>query len=225
MRLTLLTADPLRMEDTLHFIANEARPRIEDEPGNLGMSLKVKEPIGVVAVETYWVSGDAIHESDRNVRATREEAARRANGTVSVETFQIASMVKTAPWQPGAGVRLTHLESASANFDCVVAAHEDTALPWLTETPGFCGAFLAAHRRTGHTISETVWGDSSAVSHPHRSTGYCPRRSSGCLPKRSSSPRSASGICRFIVPTSTLTTHQRRRRSSRRSQRRMLFCS
>jgi hypothetical protein len=164
MRLTLLTADPLRMEDTLHFIANEARPRIEDEPGNLGMSLKVKQPIGVVVVETYWVSGDAIHESDQNVRATREEAARRANGTVTVETFQIASMVKTRPWQPGAGVRLTHLESESANLDGVVAAYEDAALPWLTETPGFCGAFLAAHRRTGHSINETVWEDDDALA-------------------------------------------------------------
>jgi hypothetical protein len=164
MRLTLLTADPLRMEDTLQFITNEARPRIEDEPGNLGMSLKVKEPIGVVAVETYWVSGDAIHESDRNVRATREEAARRANGTVSVETFQIASMVKTGPWQPGAGVQLTHLESDSANLDGLVAAYEDTALPWLTETSGFCGAFLAAHRRTGHSVSETVWEDDEALA-------------------------------------------------------------
>jgi hypothetical protein len=164
MRLTMLTADPLRFEDTLHFIANEARPRVEDEPGNLGMSLKVKNPIGVAAVETYWVSGDAMHESDRNVRATREEAAHRANGTVSVETFQIASMVKTGPWQSGAGVRVTRAETETANLDGVVAAYEDTALPWLTDTDGFCGAFLAAHRRTGHSISETVWNDDDALA-------------------------------------------------------------
>jgi heme-degrading monooxygenase HmoA len=164
MRLTLLTADPLRVEDTLHFIANEARPRIEDQPGNLGMSLKVKKPLGVVAVETYWISGDAMHASDRNVRATREEAAHRANGTVSVETLQIASMVRTGPWEPGAGVQVTRAESEAASLDGVVAAYEDTTLPWLTETPGFCGALLAAHRRTGQSISETVWEDDDALA-------------------------------------------------------------
>jgi hypothetical protein len=68
------------MEDTLHFIANEARSQIEDEPGNLGMSLKVKEPIGVVAVETYWVSGDA---ASRSVAAAiRVDAVKATSSTV-----------------------------------------------------------------------------------------------------------------------------------------------
>jgi hypothetical protein len=164
LRLTLLTADPKQLQEAVHFIEDEARPLVEGEPGNLGMSLKVKSPLGVALVETFWVSGDAMRESDRNVRATREQAADRVNGTLSVEGFQVASMLKVAPWEPGNGVRITRLDSELSQLDQFVAAYEDTALPWLTEAGGFCGAFLGAHRSTGHSISETLWQDDAALA-------------------------------------------------------------
>ena len=164
VRLTLLTMDPLRFGEAEQYIEQEARPLVEGEPGNLGMALKVKRPLGVAIIETYWVSGDAMRESDKNVRSTREEAAHRANGTHSVEHFQVASIEKVAPWEPGCGVRVTRADTTPAKLDEAVAAYEDTALPWLTETPGFCGALLLAHRGTGHTVSETLWQDENALA-------------------------------------------------------------
>jgi hypothetical protein len=163
LRLTMLTADPLKFGEATDFIERDARPLIEAEPGNVGMSLKVKETLGVALVETFWVSGDAMRESDRNVRATRVEAAHRANATLSVESFQVASLVRTASWERGNGVRVTRLCARPAELDKMVATYEDTALPWRTETDGFRGAVLLAHPRTGETISETLWEDEEAL--------------------------------------------------------------
>jgi hypothetical protein len=164
LRLTMLTADPLRLDEGLTFIEEEARPLVEGEPGNLGLSLKADKELGVALVESFWVSADAMRESDRNVRATREQASHRIDGTVTVESFQVASVTRIAPWNGGAGVRLTRADADAARLDQVVAAHEDTAVPWLTETQGFCGALLLAHRRTGHLVEETMWVDGEALA-------------------------------------------------------------
>jgi Domain of unknown function (DUF1931) len=38
-----------------------------------------------------------------------------------------------------------------------VEGYGDTALPWLAETAGFCGALLLVDWNSGHSISETIW--------------------------------------------------------------------
>lgn len=164
LRLTVLTADPLRLDEGLTFIEEEARPLVEAEPGNLGLSLKADKELGVALVESFWVSGDAMRESDRNVRSTREQASHRIDGTVAVETLQVARVTRIAPWNAGAGVRLMRADADAARLDQVVAAHEDTAVPWLMETEGFCGALLLVHSRTGHLVEETMWVDGDALA-------------------------------------------------------------
>jgi hypothetical protein len=164
LRLTLITADPLRLGEAVHYIEHEARTLVEEELGNVGMSLKVNSVLGIAVVETFWVSGDAMRESDKNVRSTRDAAAHRANGTISVESYRVASIVKLGPWEPGNGVRVTRADADLSHADKVVAGYEDTALPWLTETEGFRGALLVAHERTGHCVSETMWTDEAALA-------------------------------------------------------------
>jgi hypothetical protein len=162
VRISLLTPDPRRMGDLVNYVANEARPIVEDAPGNLGMSLAVSE-IGVAVVETFWVSGDAMRERERQVSATRLEAARRGGGTVSVEQYQVASVVRVQEPDAGAGVRLTRAEVDPAQLDTAVAAYEDTAVPWLVETDGFCIARLYVDRRMGRSLTETLWVDQPAL--------------------------------------------------------------
>jgi hypothetical protein len=46
----------------------------------------------------------------------------------------------------------------------MVAAYEETTVPWLTETSGFCAELLFVDRGTGHSVSETVWRDQHALA-------------------------------------------------------------
>ncbi|MET0520607.1 MAG: hypothetical protein ABW156_01345 [Jiangellaceae bacterium] len=164
LRASLITADPSRLEEAVRFVETDARKLVEDEPGNLGMSLKVNSTLGVALVHSFWVSADAMRESDKHVRATRETAADRAGGTVSAETYRVASVVRVAPWVSGGGVRVTRADAEPSQLDTVVAAYEDTAVPWLTETAGFCGALFVAQQRTGRTVSVTMWSDAAALA-------------------------------------------------------------
>jgi hypothetical protein len=162
VRLSLVTADPTKLDDVINFVSNEVLSIIQEKPGNLGMSLAVNE-LGVAVVETFWVSGDAMRESERQVSATRVEAARRGGGTVSVEHYAVSSVTEVEPPDRGAGVRLTRADIDPAKIDAAVAAYEDSAVPWLVEAAGLCTARLYIDRRTGRSIAETLWTDKSAL--------------------------------------------------------------
>jgi len=41
VRLNLITADPIRLGDSVRFVENVVRPVVESQPGNLGMALNL----------------------------------------------------------------------------------------------------------------------------------------------------------------------------------------
>jgi hypothetical protein len=163
VRVSVLTVDPGKLDDVVSYVAGKARSVVEDKPGNLGMSMAVNE-LGVAVVETFWVSGDAMRESERPLSATRAEAARRGNGTVSVEHYTVASVVHVAEPEAGSGVRLTRADVDPNRVDEAIAAYEDAAVPWLTESKGFRLARLYVDRRTGRSMTEAVWADRIALA-------------------------------------------------------------
>jgi quinol monooxygenase YgiN len=164
VRFTLITLDPERIDDVVAYLESDGRSRIESEPGNRGMSLQVAPDLAVVIVETFWVSHDAMRESERIEAAARDEAIHLGVGTAAVERYRLASVSKTAREQGGAGVRLTQFQTDPAALDAAIAGYEDTAVPWLTETDGFISASLIVDRRSGRQVSQTVWRDIDALA-------------------------------------------------------------
>ncbi|MCW2566415.1 MAG: hypothetical protein JWN54_512 [Mycobacterium sp.] len=164
VRFTLLPGDPAQLGNAIRFYEEEVRPQLEGEAGSLGLSLFENAELGVAAVETWWVSGDAMRETEKTEAPMRTKAARMAVATTSVERFQVGSYLRAARPHPGAGLRLTRLDTDPARLDAAVTAYQDTAVPWLTDTDGFCETMLYVDRRTGRAISETVWRDSNALA-------------------------------------------------------------
>jgi hypothetical protein len=163
-RLNFLTLDPALVGDLLHYIEHEAHKRVKDESGNQGMALLVDEQLGVVVVETFWVSGDAMRASERAGGPLGRAALQRRAATVSVEHYEMPSRVGLSRAERGAGVRLTRADLDPRRGADAVADYEDTALPWLTETEGFCSAVLFLHRRTGRAVEEAVWRDTRSLA-------------------------------------------------------------
>ncbi|MCW2724304.1 MAG: hypothetical protein JWN35_1225 [Frankiales bacterium] len=164
VRLNLVTADPAKLYDVVDYVRHDVRAMLEGRPGNMGMSLLVNDPLGIAIVESYWFSGDAMRESEHSVAASRAQAVRRGAATVSVERFVVASSTRTRRPEAGAGVRLTRVEGDAKAVDRIATAYEDIALPWLTDTDGFCGATLYEDRATGRGIRQTYWRDPVALS-------------------------------------------------------------
>jgi heme-degrading monooxygenase HmoA len=164
VRLNLITADPLRLSDSVKFMESEVRLGIESQPGNLGMSLQMNPELGIVILESFWASGDALRASERAVAPNRAEAVRRATGTVTVERYRVPVFEKEASLRSGQGVRLTRMDVAAPAVEDAVAAFGDTAVPQLAETDGFCSALMFVDRTSGRSIIETLWRDQEALA-------------------------------------------------------------
>jgi hypothetical protein len=158
VQVNLLAADPARLGEAIRYLEEKTRPLLEDLVGSQGLSVSVNE-LGVAVIEEFWVSHDAMREHEKPVAPSRAEVARFSGGTISSERFAVASFTRVGRTQPGAGMRLTRMDTDASRIDDVVAGYEDTALPWLTETPGFIAALLFIDRKTGRSISETRWDD------------------------------------------------------------------
>jgi hypothetical protein len=159
-----MPGDPAHLADAIRHYDEEGRPQLEGEVGSLGMSLYENAELGVAVIETWWVSGDAMRETEKNEDPIRAKAAKIAVATMSVERYQIGIYTRATRPHPGAGLRLTRLETDPAGVADAVTAYEDTAIPWLTESDGFCEAMLYVDRRNGRSISETVWRDANALA-------------------------------------------------------------
>lgn len=164
VRLHVLTADPGRFEKLVGQLEHEIGPRLDDEPGSRGVALDVDAEIGVAIFSSFWVSHDAMRESERVAALALDDAAERATGTVSVEHFEVASRLRVAPPRAGAGVRILRSEVDRSQIDDAVAAYDAAAVPWFTEVDGLCSAQLFVGRRTGQTVEETVWRDESTLA-------------------------------------------------------------
>jgi quinol monooxygenase YgiN len=165
VRLNLITADPQRLGDAIKYMEAEVRPAVEMQRGNLGISLQANPELGVAVLESFWVSADALRDSERIVAPARLEAVRLANtGTVTVERYRVPVFELEGPMPGGAGVRLTRMDVERSKIENAVEVFGDTAVPWLAETEGFCSALLFVDHGSGRSISQTVWQDAQALA-------------------------------------------------------------
>lgn len=164
VRFNLLTADPLRLADSVKYIEAEVAPLAESLRGSLGLALYANSELGVAIVESFWASDEAVVQSGLMVGPGRQEAVRRAAGTVCIERYQVPVFEKHGPLAAGAGLRLERMDIEPGGVEDVVEAYGDTAVPRLAGTEGFCAALLFADRNTGRLIGETVWQTPHALA-------------------------------------------------------------
>lgn len=183
-RFNLITADPDRMADTVGYIKSEIRPAVESLHGSMGMSLYANTEVGVAVFESFWASRAALIASEQITAPRRKDTVQRAMGTVCVERYRVPVFEREAPLDTGAGLRLTRMDVEGSRVEDAVEGYGDTAVPWLAETAGFCGALLLVDWNSGHSISETIW-DSPKTLAASRSVAARVRvetvKSTGCV--------------------------------------------
>jgi len=159
-RLNLITSDSRDLLPFLTYIDDEVRPVLESQRGNLGLSLLASP--GAAVLESFWVSHDALQASEHASMQLRDDLERRAQVPVSVEQYQVSVFERGEPVFPGQAARLTRIQVTPSAVPDVAEVFGDTSVPWLAETPGFCGALLLAEPASGRLISQTVWRDQQA---------------------------------------------------------------
>lgn len=161
-RLAVITAEPPGLGECIRYIETKARLAVEGMHGSLGLSLLTSPEPSSAVLESFWLSHDALRASEPAATVLRDELARQAQGTVTVAQYQVAVFEQETPLPGGEAARLTRIEVKPSAVTDVIETFGDTAVPWLAETPGFCGASLFADPASGHLISQTLWQDAQS---------------------------------------------------------------
>ena len=161
---SLITANPLRLDESVKHIETEVGPQIERLSGSLGLSLHVNSDLGLAVLETFWVSDDTLRAGERVIAPRKEEAVRRATGTITVEHCAVPVFEQEAPATAGAGVRITRIDVSPSRIEDAIEVFGDTTVPWLADTKGFCRTLYLVDRQSGRSVSETVWQDARALA-------------------------------------------------------------
>ena len=99
----LITAYLARLGKAVMFIEAEFRPEAESRPGSLGMTLCTSPEPGVAILQSAWRTGDFLLGSKDALEPGREEAVRRAAGTISAERYRLPGVdLELAPGRPAA---------------------------------------------------------------------------------------------------------------------------
>jgi hypothetical protein len=162
--LSLITVNPLRLDESMKHIETEVHPRVQRLPGSLGLSLHVNSDLGLAVLETFWASDDTLRAGERTIAPSKDEAVRRATGTITVEHFAVPVFEQDAPAATGAGVRMTGIDVPPSRIEDAIEVFGDTTVPWLADTKGFCRTLYLVDRHSGRTVSETVWQDARALA-------------------------------------------------------------
>jgi hypothetical protein len=162
VRLNVITTDPPVLGGYVKYIETRAWPALASLPGSLGLSLLASQDPGAVVLESFWVSDRALRASEPAATALHDELARQARGVVTAERYQVAVFEQEASVRGAEAARLTRIEVRPSAVADVIETFGDSAVPWLAESPGFCGALLFADPASGHLVSQTLWEDARA---------------------------------------------------------------
>src|ERR1700684_277464 len=104
-RVNLITADPVRMADTIGYIKTSVRPAVESMDGSLGLSLYANAGIGVAVLESFWASREALIHSEQLAAPQRPHTVRPARGGSRGPIPRSAPGPGAPPWCAGRWAR------------------------------------------------------------------------------------------------------------------------
>ena len=163
-RFEFITVDPKLTADAARIVISDGRPRIELEPGNMGMALLANRELGVLIAESFWVSGDAMRQSERGILQLRRDTRHLGVCTVSSEHFEIASSFRKHRPGPEAAVQVTRADVEPGRVDETIESYEDLVVPRLGDTEGFCTSMLLLQRVPHRIVIEATWKDPQSLA-------------------------------------------------------------
>jgi quinol monooxygenase YgiN len=147
------------LDASLRHIEREICPVVESLPGSLGLAVHASAGLGVVILESFWATDEAMRASERAIAPGHGEAALLGGGTVTVERYRLPVFEQDVPARGGERARLTRMDAEPAGVDDVIEVFGDTFVPWLAETAGFHSALLCADPASGRLVIQDIWHD------------------------------------------------------------------
>ena len=164
VRLTIISGNPAKIDSSVEFLEQTARPQVEATAGNKGLATFTGVDARITIAASYWDTADALEASGTALAPLREQVEAAAGGPLSVEEYEVAlGWRQTIPVR-GAVVRLSRMEVEPAKADDAIAHYREETAPRLKGAPGLCSFQLLLDRESGQGMVATAWENERAAS-------------------------------------------------------------
>ncbi|HEX6249593.1 MAG TPA: antibiotic biosynthesis monooxygenase [Nocardioidaceae bacterium] len=172
-RSTTIFGDPSAAEEGIAFVRDHVWPTVRDMDGCLGLSLLVDRESGRSITTTSWQSEAAMHASGDNVGSLREQGATLVGANQPlVEEWEIVSMHRAHPAEPGTWVRVAWSRVSPAQVEPTLAFYRDYMLPHIEHLDGFASASLMVNRAAGRGVVSVAYDSRDAMERTRDQADY-----------------------------------------------------
>ncbi len=164
-RLSVVAADPTRVDALVEHVRNEVLPAVRDLDGSLGLSVLVDRDGGRYLTVAVWRDEAAMQASADATASLRRRAAEaiQATGTPEVTGWEYAVRHLTREAPDGACTRVSWLRVAPDRMTKMVDYYREHSLPVFEALDGFCSANLLVDRPSGRALSAVTFADRAAL--------------------------------------------------------------
>src|SRR5699024_4806022 len=145
-------------------VQDDVVPMLRGIDGCVGLSMLVDEDSGTCITTSAWRAADAMRNSERQVRLTRDHATEILGGSAQVDEWEIAVLHRDHPAGEGACVRCTWFWVPERRFDRAVDIYRIGLLPEIDDMDGFSSASLFADRSAGIAVSSVTFDSRAAMA-------------------------------------------------------------
>lgn len=164
-RSTTVRGDPQTIDAGIAEVSDRVLPALQEMKGFVGLSMLADRATGRCIVTTSWEDERALDGSRDMVKALRSRAAEQLGATADPEVreWEIATLHRERPVDPGACSRVTWLKVPRDRIDDQIEVFRGTVLPRLQDLAGFCSASLLVDRAGGLAAGAVVYESSDAL--------------------------------------------------------------
>ncbi len=173
-RSTTIIAPTSALDEGKAFVRDEVWPAVRAMEGCLGLSMVIDRDAGRSITTTSWQTEDALRSSARTVLPLRERAVELmgANPPPTVEEWEIASMHRAHPAEPGTCVRAAWSRVSPAMTDRAIDFYKSTLLPAIERLDGFASASLLVDRASGRGVTSVAFDSRAAMERTRDQADY-----------------------------------------------------
>jgi hypothetical protein len=167
-RSTTVEARPESIDAGVSCVRDEVMPKLLDTDGCVGLSMLVHRGTGRCIITSAWMSREASHAGEANLRPVHDRALAALGGTPEVEEWEIAVLHRDHASAAGACVRVVWVRVAPEEADHCVDLYRMALLPQIREFEGFCSASLMVDRPSGCIVSSVTFDSHEAMRRTRR---------------------------------------------------------
>jgi hypothetical protein len=145
------------------YLEKEVMPTLESQNGFRGVSASADRAAGLLTILSLWETEANRSASDSALGKAREEAVKRAGGSLEIENFEQTVQTVVQPPVKGCQLNVVRVRMEPSKIDATIEFFKEQVAPEIVAQPGFCALRNMVDRQIGIGLTGSVFVDRASA--------------------------------------------------------------